>query len=129
MGGQIDLVFTSLPSVSAMLRGGTLRGIAVTSARRAAAFPEIPTIAEAGFRDFDVNPWFGLMAPRRTPPDVVRRINADVNELLRTKAVVDTFSAQGAEPAPASPQEFARQLQDDAVKWGALVRSSGARVD
>lgn len=129
LGGQIDLVFASLPSVAASLRGSSLRAIAVTSARRAAAFAEIPTVAEGGLPDFDVNPWFGLMAPRRTPPELVRKINADVNEVLRSSAVAASFAAQGAEPAPASPDEFARQLQADALKWGALVRSSGAQVD
>jgi tripartite-type tricarboxylate transporter receptor subunit TctC len=66
MGGQINVVFTSLPSVSGFIKNGTLRPIAVTSAKRAAAFSNIPTIAEAGFGDFDVNPWFGLMAPAHT---------------------------------------------------------------
>jgi tripartite-type tricarboxylate transporter receptor subunit TctC len=129
MGGQIDLVFASLPSVAASLRGGSLRAVAVTSARRAAAIAEVPTMAESGLPDFDVNPWFGLMAPKRTPPHFVRKINADVNALLLGDAVAASFAAQGAEPAPASPEAFARLLQADAMKWGALVRRSGAQVD
>ncbi|KAB2896509.1 MAG: tripartite tricarboxylate transporter substrate binding protein [Burkholderiaceae bacterium] len=129
MGRQIDLVFASLPSVAPALRAGTVRALAVTSLRRATAFADIPTVAESGFQDFDVNPWFGLMAPKRTPPEVVRKINADVNEVLRSKEIAASFGAQGAEPYPASPDAFARLLQADAIKWGAVVRASGARVD
>lgn len=129
MGGQIQLVFTSLPSVASALRSGSLRPLAVTSARRAAAFADIPTIAEAGFADFDVNPWFGLMAPLHTPQAVIDRINQDVNAILRTPQLVASFAAQGAEPYATQPQEFTRQLLADAQRWGAVVRSSGAQVD
>ncbi len=129
MGGRIQVVFTSLPSVIGALKGATLYPIAVTSARRAAAFDSIPTIAEAGFKDFDVNPWFGLMAPGRTPPDLVLKINRDVNDILRSPQVAASFAAQGAEPYITTPQAFADVLRADAVKWGKVVRASGAQVD
>jgi len=129
LGGRIDVVFTSLPSVSGQIKSGALRPIAVTSARRAKSFADIPTIAESGFKDFDVNPWFGLMAPKNTPPAIVARINHDVNEILRDPAVVQSFAAQGAEPYITNPEEFAAILKDDVAKWGAVVRASGASVD
>ncbi|SHI04487.1 Bug family tripartite tricarboxylate transporter substrate binding protein [Pollutimonas bauzanensis] len=129
MGGQIDLVFTSLPSVAGFIKSGTLHPIAVTSGRRVPSFNSIPTIAEAGFKDFDVNPWFGLMAPKKTPPDVILKINKDVNELLRSKDVMASFAAQGAEPYATSPDDFAAVLQADVVKWGEVVKASGAQVD
>jgi tripartite-type tricarboxylate transporter receptor subunit TctC len=129
MAGQIQLVFTSLPSVAGAIKQGTLHPLAVTSARRAAAFANIPTIAEAGFADFDVNPWFGLFAPARVPPQVIRKINADVNEILKTKDVQEKFMAQGAEPYLTTPQEFAAVLKADIEKWGKVVRASGAHVD
>lgn len=129
MGGQIHLVFASLPSVASMLKSGGLHPIAVTSARRASAFAAIPTIAEAGFKDFDVNPWFGLVAPKRTPRELVLKINRDVNEILRSPEIAASFAAQGAEPYVTQPDEFARVLQADAVKWGGVVRASGAQVD
>ena len=78
MSGQINLVFTSLPSVAGSIKSGTLRPIAVTSAARSTNFPSIPTIAEAGYKDFDVSPWFGLFAPAKTPVTVVRKINRDI---------------------------------------------------
>jgi tripartite-type tricarboxylate transporter receptor subunit TctC len=129
MGGQIQLVFTSLPSVSGAIKQGTLHPIAVTSAKRAGSFANIPTIAEAGFKDFDVNPWFGLFAPAKVPPQVVRKINADVNEILKSKDVVDKFSAQGAEPYLTDPQQFAAVLKADIAKWSQVVKASGASVD
>jgi tripartite-type tricarboxylate transporter receptor subunit TctC len=129
MGGQIQVVFTSLPSVSGHIKQGTLHPIAVTSAARAASFANIPTIAEAGFRDFDVNPWFGLFAPAKVPPQVIRKINADVNEVLKSRDVVEKFSAQGAEPYLTDPQQFAAVLKADIAKWGQVVKASGASLD
>lgn len=129
MGGHINVVFTSLPSVSSFIKNGTLRPIAVTSAKRSAAFSNIPTIAEAGFGDFDVNPWFGLMAPAHTPRDVILKVNANVNTLLRSKEVIDSFNAQGAEPYITRPEEFAAILKADIEKWTGVVKASGAQVD
>ena len=99
------------------------------SAKRAAAFDQIPTIAEAGFAGFDVNPWFGLLAPSRTPAAVVAKINADVIPLLRSKEVAEKFAAQGAEPYLTSPSEFTRVLRADIQKWGEVVKASGAHID
>lgn len=129
MGGQINLVFTSLPSVSGAIRNGTLHPIAVTSAKRAASFSSIPTIAEAGFKDFDVNPWFGLFVPAKVPANIIHKINADVNEIVKSKEVTDKFAAQGAEPYLTTPQEFAAVLKADIDKWGKVVKASGASVD
>ena len=129
MGGQIQLVFTSLPSVAGAIKQGTLHPIAVTSAKRAASFSQIPTIAEAGYRDFDVNPWFGLFAPAKVPAQIVRKINADVNEVLRSPDVVEKFMAQGAEPYVTDPKQFAAVLHSDIAKWSQVVKASGASVD
>lgn len=129
LGGRIDMVFTSLPSVAGSIKGGALRALAVTSAKRAKSFPDIPTIAEAGFKSFDVNPWFGLMAPKGTPPARITRINETVNAALADPKVVESFNAQGAEPFATSPAEFEKILAADVKRWGEVVRASGARVD
>lgn len=129
MGGQIDVVFTSLPSVAGQIKTASLRPIAVTSAKRAPSFNSIPTVAESGFKNFDVNPWFGLMGHKNMPRDIVEKINRDVNEALRSKDVAERFAAQGAEPHPTSTTEFAATLASDIEKWGAVVRASGATVD
>jgi tripartite-type tricarboxylate transporter receptor subunit TctC len=122
-------VFTSLPSVAGSLRNGQLRGIAVTSAQRSGTFPQIPTLAESGLKNFDVSPWFGLFAPGATPAAVVRKINADVNEMLRQKEVMEKFSAQGAEPLARQPAEFAAMLKADLATWAEVVKTSGAQID
>lgn len=129
MGGQIDMAFASLPSVAGAIKSGTLHALAVTSANRSPSFNTIPTIAESGYRDFNVNPWFGLMAPRQTPRDLIDKINKDVNEILASKEVAESFAAQGAEPYPTKPEEFARVLQADVVKWSDVVKGSGAQLD
>ena len=129
MSGQISLVFTSLPSVASSIRSGTLRGIAVTSAQRSSSFSQIPTIAEAGFKDFDVSPWLGLFAPGKTPSAVVRRMNQDIQEVLKNREVVEKFQGQGADPFITQPAEFAAILKSDLAKWSEVVKASGAQID
>ena len=109
MGGQINVVFTSLPSVAGAIKSGKLQPIAVTSAKRAASFDTIPTIAEAGFKGFDVNPWFGLLAPARTPADVVRedqrRRQRDPQAQGRGR---ELLPPRAPSPTSTSPEEFQR---------------------
>ena len=129
IAGQIQLVFTSLPSVAGHIKAGTLRALAVTSARRSTAFRDIPTMAEAGFPALGINAWFAIFAPGGTPPAVVRQLNADINAVLQDKDVADKFAAQGAEVSTGTPQELAAQLHGDIQKWAAVVKQSGATAD
>ena len=129
LGGSVDAVFTSIPSVVSHIQGGRVRALAVTSSKRSAALPNVPTIAESGLAGFAVAPWFGLLAPAGTPADVVTRINDDVAALMTTKEVIDAFAAQGAEPFRTTPAEFAALLRHDIDKWAVVVRESGAKVD
>ena len=129
ISGQIQAVFTSLPSVIGHIREGAVRPLAVTSAKRAGAAPDVPTIAESGVPGFDVNPWFGLLAPAATPQAVVRQINADVAATLKEKDTVERFTGQGAEPLITTPEQFLALLQVDVEKWGKVVKASGAKLD
>lgn len=129
MSGQIQAVFTSLPSVIGHIREGAVRPLAVTSAKRAGAAPDVPTIVESGVPGFDVNPWFGLLAPAGTPPAVVRQINGDVAAALREKDTIERFTGQGAEPLITTPEQFLALLQADVEKWGKVVKASGAKLD
>ena len=129
MSGQISMVFTSLPSVASSIRSGALRGIAVTSAQRSQSFAQIPTIAESGFKDFDVSPWFGLFAPAKVSPALVRRINQDIQDVLKNREVIEKFQAQGADPFITQPAEFAAILKADLAKWSEVVKASGAQID
>ena len=129
LGGSVDSVFTSIPSVVSHVQGGRVRALAVTSAKRSAALPNVPTIGESGLAGFAVSPWFGLLAPAATPADIITRINDDVSALLLTKEVIDAFAAQGAEPFVTTPAAFATLLRNDIEKWAVVVRESGAKVD
>ena len=129
ISGQIQVVFTSLPSVAQHMRSGTVRGLAVTGSRRAAAFKDIPTIAESGYPGFVINPWFGLFASKGTPAAIAQQINADVRSVMDDKDLQDKFAALGAEPFESTPQQFAAQLHADIQVWAAVVKNSGASAD
>lgn len=129
IAGQTQLVFTSLPSVAQHIRAGTVKGLGVTGSKRAQAFKDIPTIAESGYPGFVINPWFGLFAPKGTPPAIIRKINADINKILADKDTLDKFALLGAEPYETTPQEFTAILHADIQKWATVVKSSGATAD
>jgi tripartite-type tricarboxylate transporter receptor subunit TctC len=103
--------------------------VAVTSAVRSGNFPQIPSIAESGYKEFDVSPWFGLFAPAKTPAAVVRRINQDVQDILKNKDVIERFNAQGADVLITQQAEFANMLKRDLAKWAVVVKESGAQID
>jgi tripartite-type tricarboxylate transporter receptor subunit TctC len=129
MSGQVQLYYASMPSVVQHVRAGAVRALAVTSGRRSDALKDVPTVAESGFPGFDVNPWFGILAPAGTPAGVVKKINADVNQMLAQKDVIDRFTNLGAVPFATTPAQFAKIAHDDIVKWAKVVKESGATVD
>ena len=129
MAGQVDAAFTSVPSVIQHVTSGRVRAIAVSSARRVAIAPDIPTISESGLRGFDVNPWWGILAPAGTDMRIVRKINADVADVLKMREMQDFFKAQGAEALITTPGEFHKMLVSDVAKWAKVVKASGARID
>jgi tripartite-type tricarboxylate transporter receptor subunit TctC len=129
ISGQIQVVFTSLPSVAQHIKSGTLKGLAVTGKQRSPAFKDIPTFAELGYPAFNVSPWFAIFATGGTPPAVVQKINADINEILKEKDTVEKFAAQGAEVHMTSPQELAGMLKADIQRWAVVVKQSGATAD
>jgi tripartite-type tricarboxylate transporter receptor subunit TctC len=128
-GGNIDAVFTSVPSVAQHIDAGKVRALAVTSAKRSARFPELPSIAESGYPKFDVNPWFGLFAPNGTPTAILRKMNADLNAVLKEPETIAKFAAQGAEPLASTPEQLQAMLRADIEKWAGVVKQSGAVVD
>jgi tripartite-type tricarboxylate transporter receptor subunit TctC len=129
IGGQVDAAFSSVPSVLQMIRGGNVRALAVSSARRIAAAPEIPTLAESGLPGFDVNPWWGILAPAGIDMAIVRKINADVADILRTPEMIDFLATQGAEPLITSPEEFLGILRADLVKWAKVVKDASVTIN
>jgi tripartite-type tricarboxylate transporter receptor subunit TctC len=129
IGGQVDSAFSSVPSVLQMIQSGNVRALAISSARRISAAPQIPTIAESGFPGFDVNPWWGILAPAGADMAVVGKINRDVESILRTKEMIDFLATQGAEPLISSPDEFLKILEADVVRWAKVVKSAGVTLN
>ena len=129
LGGQVQSFMSSVPSALSQIRGGRLRAIAVTSAERARELPEVPTIAESGYKGFEASTWYGLLAPAGTPATIVARLNAEVNRALATPEVRQRLAAEGGEALGGSPEQFASFLKAEHVKWGRVVRESGARAE
>ncbi len=130
MGGSMDVMFDNLPSSMPLIKAGKLKALAVTSAKRSGALPDIPTIEEAGgLKGFDASSWFGLLAPAGTSPEIVNRIQQEVAKSLATPGIKEKMLAQGAIPSGNTPQEFARMIDSELKKWAQVVKTSGAKVD
>lgn len=129
IGGQVDSAFASVPSVIQMVRDGTVRALAVSSGQRISVAPNVPTIAESGYPDFDVNPWWGVLAPAGIDIAIVRKINAVVGDILRTQEMKNFLAAQGGEPFIRSPEEFQKLLQADIAKWAKVVKAAGVTLN
>jgi len=129
LAGNVDLMVSSLPSAMSQIQSGKLRPLAVTSARRSSTLPEIPTVAELGYKGFDVSTWYGLFMPAGTPKEVVTTVNAEVNKLLATPEMKAAIIAQGAEPQAMTPQELETLLKTDYQKWKTIVQASGATIE
>jgi tripartite-type tricarboxylate transporter receptor subunit TctC len=129
LAGDTQFMFDNLANAMAQVKGGTVRAIAVTTAQRSKLAPDLPTMAEAGLPGFDISTWFGLMAPAGTPPEVVARWNEGIVKALNSPDVREKMLAQGAEPAPMTPTEFAAFIARERDKYARIVKASGAKVD
>ncbi|MBO1113102.1 tripartite tricarboxylate transporter substrate binding protein [Bordetella petrii] len=129
MSGSADLIFDNLPSSMGFLKAGKLRPLAVTSAERSPALPDVPTMAQAGVAGYDASSWFGLLAPAGTPPAIVEQVQRDVAKILQDPAVRARFAALGAVPSGMAPAQFKQFMAAEAAKWAKVVKQSGARVD
>ena len=132
VGGNMDVMFDNLPSAMQQIKAGKLTALAVTSAERSAALPDVPTVEQAGgpaLKGFEASSWFGLLAPAGTPPDIVNAIQREVAKAIASPAVKEKLLAQGAIPSGNSPQEFAKLIDSELKKWAPVVKASGAKVD
>jgi tripartite-type tricarboxylate transporter receptor subunit TctC len=130
IGGTMDLMFDNLPSAMPQIRAGKLKALAVTSAQRSSAIPELPTIAEAGpVPGFDASSWFGLLAPAGTASDIVNRVQQESLKAMQTPALKERLQSQGAIPSGMTPAEFAALIAAETKKWAEVVKTSGAKVD
>ena len=125
IGGSIAMAVVSVPGLAPFVKAGRLRGLAVTSVKRASAMPEVPTIAEQGYPGFDVNYWLGLMGPAKLPAAVVRRINDEVNIAIKAAEVREQFIFNGFEPTGGTPDEFAALVKREIKEWVDVVKKTG----
>jgi tripartite-type tricarboxylate transporter receptor subunit TctC len=129
MAGQIQLSFASMPSVMSHVRSGKLRGVAVTSVKRSALVPDLPTISESGLTGFETGAWQGIMAPRATPPALVQLLNREIRTIVHLPEVKKQYAIEGGEPIGNSPEEFARFLRADIAKWAKVVKAANIKVE
>ena len=129
LSGQIQLTFNPASVVLPHIKSARLRGLGVTSARRSPLAPELPTIAEAGVPGYEASGWYGVLAPARTPPAVIARLNRELTAVVGEKDVKDRFTATGVEPIGTTPEQFAAFIRSEYLKWGKVVRSAGVKVD
>ena len=129
VGGHVQMMFSTLPSVLQQVRAGKLRGLAVTGARRFPAAQEFPTMIEAGVAGFEVSGWSGLFAPAGAPREAVSRLAAEIGKILRAPELKERFFVQGAEPVGNTPEEFAAFVSSEIAKWKKVVEASGMQAD
>jgi tripartite-type tricarboxylate transporter receptor subunit TctC len=129
LGGQTDFYFATPPIAMPMIKAGKIRALAVTSAKRLPLLAAVPTVAESGFAGFQAEDWKALVAPAGTSPDVVKRLNAEVNKALAQPDTISKMREEGSDPRGGTPQDLAAFIKSENTRWGAIVRESGARVE
>jgi tripartite-type tricarboxylate transporter receptor subunit TctC len=128
IGGQVHVLFDNLPSSAGHIRGGRIRALAVTSAQRSKALPDIPTVAESGVPGYDVSVWWGFLGPANMPPEIVAKLEADLRTAVQDPAVRSTLDKIGATPIGSSAKEFDAYLHAEAVKWEPVLKAANIRA-
>jgi tripartite-type tricarboxylate transporter receptor subunit TctC len=128
LSGEVDVVFEGLGSASPQIRAGKIRALAVTSAQRSPAFPDVPTMKELGI-PFESLSWYGLWAPTGTPPEIIQKMHAEVVKALASPELKASWASQGADPGGETPEQFGRFIKSEIQKWGEAVKKSGVKMD
>jgi len=129
LAGNIQLIFATAASAVNFIKVGKIRGIAVTTAKRSALMPELPTIAEAGLPGYEANNWYGVLVPAKTPRAIINRLNKEVTATLNTPAVKDFLFKQGLDANPGTPEQFGVYIKSENIKWAKVVKESGAKAN
>jgi tripartite-type tricarboxylate transporter receptor subunit TctC len=128
-GEQVHFMFGTIPSVIGHVRSGRLRAIAVTSLARSASSPEVPTIAELGYPEFEASSWFGLLGPAGLPREIAEKVQGEVARILQVPEIRAKLVTQGADPVGSTPEEFAAYIRAETAKWAKVVKASGATAN
>ena len=129
IGGQVQLMFDNLTSISPHVKSGKIRGLGVSSLKRSPIFPDIPTIAEAGVPGYETNAWGGLVVPAGTAKAIVMKLNSEINKALQAATLKERYAAIEAEPVGGTPEDFAAFVRKESAKWADVVKKSGAKLD
>lgn len=129
ISGEISMIFGEPATIVQQVRSGKLRAIAVTSAARAKAMPELPTLAESGIADYEVTSWNGVLAPAATPRDIVNRLNAEFNRMIAAPSMQARMLEFGFEPMGGTPERFGSLIRDELAKWAPVVKAAGIKID
>lgn len=129
LGGQVDMSFDTLTPLVQHIKGGKLRALAVTTSKRSSTLPDVPTLAEAGIKDFNQGTWFGILAPAATPKEVVTRLNAEIVKIVQSPEFKKRMEEIGAEPVGDSPSQMAAQIKDDTSKYSKLVKDAKVAIE
>jgi len=129
VGGHLDVVYNGITSAVALIRGGKLRALAVTSLQRSAALPDVPTLDESGLKGFEAVAWNGLSAPAKTPRDVIMKINADVIKIVNSPELKERLKADGSDPVGNSPEQYAAFLRNEIAKWAKVIKFAGVKPE
>lgn len=129
LGGQVAMSFDTITPVLQHIKGGKLRPLAVTTAKRSSVLPDVPTLQEAGLKDFDIGTWFGVLAPAATPKDVVARLSAEMAKIVASPDFAQRMEAIGAEPIGGTPDQMAKRIDDETVKFAKLVKDGKVAID
>ena len=129
MANQVELYFSTLPAAVSQVNAGRLRALGVTSLKRSSTFPQVPTIAEQGVKDFEVVGWFGMFAPAKTPPAIIARLNRELDAIVRNPEVKERFFAQGLEVVGGTPEQYAQHLRDELALNARIIKAAGIKPD
>jgi tripartite-type tricarboxylate transporter receptor subunit TctC len=129
IGGSVQLYMSSIPTLIGHVRSGKMRALAVTSSKRVEDLPDVPTIAEAGYKGFEATTWFGILGPAKLPQEVVVKLNAEIRKAVQKPELQKKMREQGVDLASGTPEQFGALIKTDIAKWGKVVKESGAKVD
>jgi tripartite-type tricarboxylate transporter receptor subunit TctC len=129
IGGQVQLIFGAIPATLPHVKAGRLRALAVTTSKRVAAAPDLPTVAESGYPGYEVTNWHGLVGPKGLPKEVVERLNREINALIRSEDMKKHMETEGLEPAGGSPARFGEILKSEAARWAKVVQQAGIKIE